>query len=138
MVETHTIKLKTKAGTDLINITDLVARKIEKSKIKDGIVTIFIPGSTASLSTIEYEPNLVRDMEEALERIAPAGIAYRHHLTWGDDNGVSHIRATLKGPDLTVPFVNRRLTLGTWQQIVLMDFDTRERTREIILQVLGE
>jgi secondary thiamine-phosphate synthase enzyme len=138
MVETQKIRVKTKAGTDLVNITDLVAGAVDGSKIKNGVVVIFIPGSTASVSTIEYEPNLIRDVKDALERIVPSDIEYAHHKTWGDDNGVAHVRATFQGPGITVPFTNKRLMLGTWQQIVLMDFDTRSRDREIILQIIGD
>jgi len=138
MVETKRFKVKTKAGTDLVNITDLVSEAIAGAKIKDGVVVIFVPGSTASISTIEYEPNLVGDVNNALERIIPSDIEYEHHKTWGDYNGVSHVRATLNGPGITVPFADRRLMLGTWQQIVLMDFDTRARDREIILQIMGD
>ena len=138
MVETERIKIKTKAGTDLVNITDTVAGAIDRSKITSGIVVIFVAGSTASISTIEYEPNLIKDVIRTMEKIAPSDIEYEHHKTWQDDNGVSHVRATLAGPGITVPFSNRKLLLGTWQQIILMDFDTRPRDREIILQIMGD
>lgn len=138
MIETKTISVSTQADTDLIDITNLVSEAIEKSKINNGIVTIFVPGSTASVSTIEYEPNLIKDVKQAVERIVPSNIEYEHHKTWGDDNGKSHVRATLMGPGLTIPFKNKKLMLGTWQQITLIDFDTRSRKREIILQILGE
>ena len=137
MVETKRTKVKTKAGTDIVDITGLISKAIEGAKIKDGAVVIFVAGSTASISTIEYEPNLIKDINDALEKIAPSNIEYEHHKTWGDDNGVGHVRATFQGPGITVPFTNRRLMLGTWQQIVLMDFDTRPRDREIILQIMG-
>lgn len=138
MIETKTISVDTKADTDLIDITGLVLEAIEKSKISSGIVTIFVAGSTASISTIEYEPNLIKDVKQAIERIAPSDIEYEHHKTWGDDNGKSHVRATLMGPELTVPFKNKKLLLGTWQSLVLLDFDTRPRKREIVLQIMGE
>ncbi len=138
MTTTEKIRVKTKAGTDIVDITKLVSKRIEGSKIKDGIVVIFVPGSTASISTIEYEPNLIKDVKDALERIVSSDIEYEHHKTWGDDNGVGHVRATFQGPGITVPFTERRLMLGTWQQIVLMDFDTRPRDREIILQIMGD
>jgi secondary thiamine-phosphate synthase enzyme len=138
MVETQQIRVNTRANTDLVDITSAVSKAIQRSKIKDGIVVIFIPGSTASISTIEYEPNLIKDVDRALERLAPSDIEYEHHKTWGDENGVSHVRATLQGPSLTVPFKGSELLLGTWQQIVLMDFDTRARDRKIILQIIGD
>jgi secondary thiamine-phosphate synthase enzyme len=137
-VETHKIIVNTKEEMDIVNITNLVSEKIEKSKMKNGIVTIFVPGSTASISTIEYEPNLVKDVKNALERIAPSNISYEHHKTWGDRNGKSHVRATLMGPSLTVPFKDKKLLLGTWQQIALLDFDVPARQREIIIQLIGE
>lgn len=137
-VETYKETIKTKEETDIVDITQLVSEKIEKSKMENGIVTIFVPGSTASISTIEYEPNLIKDVKNALERIAPSDIEYEHHKTWGDKNGKSHVRATLMGPSLTVPFKDKKLLLGTWQQIVLLDFDVPARQREIIIQLLGE
>ncbi len=137
-VETYKETIKTKEETDIVDITQLVSEKIEKSKMENGIVTIFVPGSTASISTIEYEPNLIKDVKNALERIAPSDIEYEHHKTWGDKNGKSHVRATLMGPSLTVPFKDKKLLLGTWQQIVLLDFDVPARQREIIIQLIGE
>jgi secondary thiamine-phosphate synthase enzyme len=136
-VETRTIKVESKGGTDIINITDSVSKELSKSRIKDGTVTLFVPGSTASLSTIEFEPNLVSDFTDAMERLVPSDIRYRHKETWGDDNGKSHVRAALMGPSLTVPFNKKKLLLGTWQQIVLLDFDVPAREREIILQIIG-
>jgi len=137
-VETYKETIKTKEETDIVDITQLVSEKIEKSKMENGIVTIFVPGSTASVSTIEYEPNLIKDVKNALERIAPSDIEYEHHKTWGDKNGKSHVRATLMGPSLTVPFKDKKLLLGTWQQIVLLDFDVPARQREIIIQLIGK
>ncbi len=137
-VETRNLKVSSKGGTDIINITESVSREISKSKIKDGIINIFVSGSTASLSTIEFEPNLVSDFTDAMERLVPSGIRYRHKETWGDDNGKSHVRATLMGPSLTVPFKNKKLLLGTWQSITFFDFDTKPREREIILQIIGD
>ena len=138
MIETKTLVLKTKAGTDIIDITPRVSEILGKSKIKSGIVCIFVPGSTASISTLEYEPNLIKDIERALDKVAPEGGNYEHHKTWGDDNGSSHVRACLLKPGLGVPFENKKLMLGAWQQIVLLDFDTRNRERKIIVQVIGE
>jgi secondary thiamine-phosphate synthase enzyme len=138
MIETQYIHVDTKPDTDIVNITEMVCKIIDKSKITHGIVVIFVPGSTAAISTIEYEKNLINDVKQALNRIVPYNIEYEHHKTWGDDNGASHVRATLNTPSLVVPFVDKRLILGTWQQIVLMDFDTKHRTRKIVLQIIGE
>lgn len=138
MIETKTLVFRTKSGTDIIDITKEVTEEIEKSKIKSGVVSVFVAGSTASISTIEYEPNLIKDVKRALERLAPEGENYEHHKTWGDDNGSAHVRATLMKPGITVPFNNKKLFLGSWQQIALLDFDTRDREREIVLQIMGE
>jgi secondary thiamine-phosphate synthase enzyme len=135
---TKTISLETKGDVDLVDITPHVSGVLKESGLFEGIVTIFVPGSTGSVSTIEYEPGLLKDIPKALERIAPSGIEYAHHRTWGCDNGKSHVRATLIGPGIVVPFISSKLILGTWQQIVFMDFDTRPRRRELIVQVMGE
>jgi secondary thiamine-phosphate synthase enzyme len=137
-VETRTLKVSSKRGMDIINITDSVSRELSKSGIRDGIVALFVSGSTASLSTIEFEPNLLSDFTDAMERLIPSGIRYRHKETWGDDNGKSHVRATLMGPGLTIPFNNKKLLLGTWQQVVLLDFDVPAREREIVMQIIGD
>ncbi len=137
-VETHSFVIESKPDMDIIEITDKVAEAVEKSKINSGIVTIFIPGSTASVTTTEYEPNLNSDLKNAVERLVPSNIEYKHKETWGDDNGKSHIRASLFKPCLIVPFVNKKLLLGTWQNIVVLDFDVPARKREVILQILGE
>ena len=134
MIKTHSFKVRTKGHTDIIDITAEVARFAEGN----GQATIFVPGSTAGVTTIEYEPGLVKDIKEVWDKIAPEHVDYHHHSTWGDDNGSSHVRAALLGPSLTVPFADGRLTLGTWQQIVLIDFDTRARTRDITVQVIRE
>jgi len=138
MIETRRLALRTKSGTDIIDITGEVSEEIKKSKIKSGIVSVFVTGSTASISTIEYEPNLLKDMKKALDKIAPEKGEYEHHKTWNDDNGSAHVRATLMKPGITVPFKDKKLFLGTWQQIVLLDFDTRDREREIVLQIIGD
>ena len=138
MIESREIVLETKAGTEITDITADVSEIIRKSKIKSGIACVFVTGSTASISTLEYEPNLVKDMKRSLERIAPEGGDYEHHKTWGDDNGSAHVRACLMKPGITVPFEDKKLMLGTWQQIVLLDFDTRNRQREIIVQLIGD
>jgi len=138
MVTTTRIYVQTKGNCDLIDITDKVARKVEESGVSDGTVTIFVAGSTAGLTTIEYERGVLSDLESMWERLIPKNIAYRHDATWGDGNGFSHVRASLLGASLVVPFVNKRLTLGTWQQIILADFDNRPRSRDIVLQIMGE
>ncbi len=138
MVITKSIKLKSKGDTDIIDITDSVSGCVESSKVKNGIVTIFMPGSTAGLTTIEYEPGLIKDIQQSLEIIAPRRGEYHHNLRWHDGNGFSHVRAAMLGPSLTVPFSNKRLQLGTWQQIVFIDFDNRSRSRELVIQIIGE
>ena len=137
-VVTKTIQVSTKGDVDLKDITSHVRGIVKKSGLKDGIATVFVPGATGSVSTIEYEPGLLKDIPKALERIAPSDIDYEHHKTWGCDNGKSHVRATFLGPGLVVPFADSKLILGTWQQIVLMDFDTKARNRKVVVQVMGE
>ena len=122
----------------VIDITGDVASSVAGSGLTDGVATVFVTGSTAGLTTIEFEPGLVADLEDAYERLVPRGIPYAHHERWGDDNGHSHIRSALVGPSLSVPFVNGEPVLGTWQQVVLMDFDERPRSREIVVQLVGE
>ena len=138
MLYTKNVKVQTKGFTDTVNITDYVNDAVIKSDIDDGIVNVFVIGSTASITTIEYEPGLKKDMKDILEQFAPLKHDYHHHNTWHDDNGSSHIRATVLGPSITIPFTDKRILTGTWQQIVLIDFDTRPRDREIVIQVLGE
>jgi secondary thiamine-phosphate synthase enzyme len=138
MVITESISIKTKGYTDVIDITDKVQDKLHKTRLKNGIVTVFVAGSTAGITTIEYESGLAKDLKDAFDRIAPEDKNYHHHLRWGDDNGHSHVRSAMLGTSLTVPFSNGRLILGTWQQIILVDFDTRGRSREVILQFIGE
>jgi secondary thiamine-phosphate synthase enzyme len=137
-VETKEITLQSRGNCDIIDITSQVAKDVEKSGIASGIVTLFIIGSTAGLTTIEYEPNLVSDFKKMWDRVIPQNIPYEHDKTWGDGNGHSHVRASTLGPSLTVPVANKRLTLGTWQQIVFVDFDNRPRSRKITIQILGE
>jgi secondary thiamine-phosphate synthase enzyme len=127
-----------KGFSDIKDITGLVTETVSNSKIKNGIVTVFATGSTASISTVEYEPALVEDIRERLEVIAPRTMHSRHSETWGDDNGFSHIRATVMGPGITVPFTDGKLELGTWQQIVVIDHDNRPRSRTISIKVIGE
>ena len=137
-VETREINMSTRGHCDVIDITAQVSEEIRRSNIKSGIVTIFVPGSTGGLTTIEYESGLVSDIKEAMERIAPQGIEYSHNLKWGDGNGHSHIRSSFIGPSITVPFVNKSMTLGTWQQIIFLDFDNCSRNRKLVVQIIGE
>lgn len=132
------VSIKTKGEIDIINLTDRVERAVKKSGLHDGIVTVFVPGSTGALTTIEYEPGLLHDLPAALERVAPKDVNYEHDKRWHDGNGHSHIRASILGPSLTVPFINGGLTLGTWQQIVFVELDVRPRTRELVVQIIGE
>lgn len=120
----------------MINITDDVSRAVRESSLSDGIATVFVPGSTAAVTTIEYEPGLLKDFPDMLERVAPKDIEYQHEQMWHDGNGHSHVRASLIGPSLTVPFANKELVLGTWQQIVLVELDVRGR--DLVVQMVGE
>ena len=131
------LSYKTGADTDIIDITADVARQVGASGLSNGQVLVFVPGSTAAITTIEYESGVVRDLKEAIERLAPAGIPYRHDARWGDGNGYAHVRAALLGPSLSVPLIDGRLVLGTWQQIVLIDFDNEPRDRKILVSVSG-
>jgi secondary thiamine-phosphate synthase enzyme len=134
----ETISLTTKGFTDIIDITDQVIVGIKRSEIENGLVTVFCQGSTGSVTTIEYESGVLKDLQRAIEKIAPSDIPYEHDRRWGDGNGFSHVRAALMKPSLSIPLDNGRLTLGTWQQIVFIDFDNRGRQRNIVLQIMGE
>ena len=139
MIKTQQIRINTKGNCEVVNLTEQVLSAMTGAGISDGIVTLFVVGSTAGITTTEYEPGLVNhDIAAVFEKIAPENERYEHEETWHDDNGHSHVRATLLGPSLSVPLVGGRLTLGTWQQIILVDFDTRARTRTVICQVIGE
>ena len=138
MVATHRHEVTTRGQGDAHDLTDLVASAVARSNITAGIVTVFVVGSTAAVTTIEFEPGAVADLNRTLEALAPRDGEYRHHLRWGDDNGSSHVRAALLGPSLSVPVAARILVLGTWQQIILLEMDTRSRRREIVVQVVGE
>jgi secondary thiamine-phosphate synthase enzyme len=138
MVLTQRLSLRTQGQTDIQDITSQIATIIKESGLKAGTVTVFCPGSTGGLTTIEYEGGVMVDLRQVLDEIVPPDRDYQHHRRWGDDNGSAHVRAALVGPSLTVPFVDGSLTLGTWQQIVFLDFDTRPRTRELVVQVMGE
>jgi secondary thiamine-phosphate synthase enzyme len=138
MVITQELSLHTQGNCDVQDITPQVQGALRDSGLQAGIATVFCPGSTGGLTTIEYESGVVADLRQILDEIVPPDRDYRHHLRWGDDNGHSHVRAALIGPSLTVPFVEGSLTLGTWQQIVFLDLDTHPRSRRLVLQIVGE
>ena len=135
---TKTAQIETRGENDVIDITGQTSKALEESKLEDGIVTVFISGSTAAITTIEYEPGLIQDFPRMLSRVVPKDIEYQHDNTWHDGNGHSHVKASLIGPSMTIPFKDGNLMLGTWQQIVLLETDTRPRERKIILQIIGE
>lgn len=137
-VKTETIRIKSKGENDIIDITEQTSEAIRQSKVKNGIVTLFVSGSTAAITTIEYEPGLRYDFPKMLSRVAPKDIEYKHDNAWHDGNGHSHVRASLIGPSLTIPFTNGNLMLGTWQQVVFLEMDTSSRERNVILQIIGE
>ena len=138
MVSSVTREIRTNGQGDVHDVTELAAGAVRESKLSAGVATIFVVGSTAGVTTIEFEPGAVADLDRAFERIVPRHGDYQHHLRWGDDNGSSHVRAAMLGPSLSVPFREGRLLVGTWQQIVLVEFDTRPRTRSVVVQVVGE
>jgi len=138
MVETHYLNIKTHGNTHILNITNDIANLVLSSKITSGIATIFVPGATGGLTTIEYEPGLLKDLPELMEKLIPSDKFYHHNDTWHDGNGHSHLRASLIGPSLTVPFTEKNLTFGTWQQIIFIDFDNRPRSRKLVVQLLGD
>jgi secondary thiamine-phosphate synthase enzyme len=137
-IVTERISLATKGFTDIHDITPPVRTALKKAGLQNGTVTVFVSGSTAGVTTIEYEPGLLKDLPAVFEKLAPMNVRYHHDDTWGDGNGYAHVRAALLGPSLVVPFENCDLLLGTWQQIVLIDFDNRPRRREIVLQFMSE
>ena len=138
MTFTETISINTKGFCDIIDITPHVHSILNRLQIANGLITIFCSGSTGAITTIEYESGALQDLKEALEKIAPSDSPYHHDKRWGDGNGFSHVRAALMKPSLSIPFVNGNLTLGTWQQIVFIDFDNRERHRDIVVQIIGD
>ena len=138
MVETKEIAVHTQGDAEILDITGRVAECVHQATAENGIATVFVPGSTGGLTTVEYEPGLVKDLAELWERIAPSGRRYHHDDTWHDGNGHAHVRASLLGCSVTVPFAGKELMLGTWQQIVFVDFDNRPRRRWLIVQVIGE
>lgn len=137
-VITNKIKFNTEGETDIIDITGEVAKAVSGSRLKNGTVTVFVPGSTGGLTTVEYEPGLVEDLKRFFEKIAPERDSYSHNQRWHDGNGYSHVRASFLGPSISVPFVQKVLQLGTWQQIIFIDFDNRPRSRELVVQIIGE
>lgn len=138
MVVNKRIKLNTRGDGHIVDITEEVRREVSGSGLKNGIVTLFTPSSTSALTTAEYESGVVHDLTELFDRLVPSNKDYRHNLRWGDGNGHAHVRHALLGPSLTVPFVEGRMTLGTWQQIIFLDFDNRARSRSLVVQILGE
>jgi secondary thiamine-phosphate synthase enzyme len=138
MVITGNISLNSRGNCDIIDITAQVEQQLAEADVSSGTVTLFVAGSTAGLTTIEYEPGLVSDLKQMWRRLVPEDIAYGHDQRWGDGNGYSHVRASLLGASLVIPFSGKRLALGTWQQVVLMDFDNRPRSRQVVVQVMGE
>lgn len=138
MVLNRQVDLNTRGNGHILDITDEVSREVQGCGLETGIVTLFTPSSTSALTTIEYEPGAIKDLQDFFDRTVPPDIEYEHHLRWGDGNGHSHVRHALLGPSLTVPFVHGQLTLGTWQQIVFVDFDSRPRARSVVLQLMGE
>ena len=137
-VVSDTIKLQTEGEGDMIDMTSQLSNIVKESKIKNGTVTIFVSGSTAAVTTIEYESGLIHDFPEMLSRIVPKDLEYEHDNTWHDGNGHSHVRSSLIGPSITIPVIHGKLTLGTWQQVVLLEMDTRSRNRTVILQIMGQ
>jgi len=133
-----TVNLRTSAKDEVIDLTDRVQDIVSKSGVENGLACIFVAGSTAAITTVEFEPGLVKDLNETMDRLYPKGIDYEHHKRWGDGNGHSHVRASLLGPSLTVPIVDGKLLLGTWQQIVFLEFDNKPRSREVTVQIVGD
>jgi secondary thiamine-phosphate synthase enzyme len=137
-VVTKSFSIKTKGDTDILDITAQVRKALKEAQLKNGILTVFVPGSTAGITTTEYEPGMLQDLPATFEKLIPKAGDYKHNLTWGDGNGYAHVRAALLKSFFTVPFVDGKMILGTWQQIILVDFDNRRRQREIVVQLIGE
>jgi secondary thiamine-phosphate synthase enzyme len=137
-IMSRNVKISTQGMTDIVNITDELAAILEESGMREGSMTVFCPGSTGGITTIEFEPGLLRDLPEFLEQLIPMKKSYHHDRTWGDANGYAHLRSALIKTGLTIPFLNGALTLGTWQQVVLLDFDNRPRERHLVVQLIGE
>jgi secondary thiamine-phosphate synthase enzyme len=137
-VQHRQILIQTTGKTDVMDVTGEVGREVRESNVRNGAVILFIPGSTAALTTIEFESGVINDLKRAIDRMAPENIYYEHNERWGDGNGYSHVRSAIFGPSLHIPIVDGKMTLGTWQQIVLLDFDNRSRRRRIVVQISGE
>jgi len=137
-VESQELRFRTHREGEILDITNKTQRVIESSRMRSGVAVLFVPGSTGAITTIEYEPGLLADLPVALERLAPKDASYEHEKRWHDGNGHSHVRASMIGPDLSVPFQDKKLTLGTWQQIVFLELDVRPRDRTVIVQLVGE
>jgi secondary thiamine-phosphate synthase enzyme len=137
-VESQELRFRTHREGEILDLTDKIQRIIESSRVKNGVATLFVSGSTGALTTIEFEPGLLADFPLALERLAPRDAPYEHEHRWHDGNGHSHVRASMIGPDLSVPFLDKKLALGTWQQIVFLELDVRPRDRTVIVQLVGE
>ncbi len=137
-VVTESFELQTQGNTDIIDITDNVARAVQRSGVRNGLVCVFSPSSTSGITTLEYESGAIADLQRTFEELVPQDREYKHNLRWGDGNGHSHVRAALLGASFTVPVVDGRLTLGTWQQIIFVDFDVRPRRRRVVVQIVGE
>lgn len=138
MIKTYNLSLTTSARTDVIDLTGMVAERLRESGVRQGVAIVFVPGSTGALTTIEYESGVLADLVRTIEKLAPESDVYEHDRRWGDGNGYSHVRAALLKPDLSIPVTDGNLVLGTWQQVVLLDFDNRPRTRRVVVQVMGE
>ena len=138
MIVSKRIQFQTQGNGHIIDITDPVSRHLRDSGLESGIVTVFTPSSTSGLTTAEYESGVVHDLQQLFDRVAPPNLEYRHNLRWGDGNGHAHVRHALLGPSLTIPFVDGQMTLGTWQQIIFVDFDNRPRARTLVLQIIAE
>ena len=138
MIKTTEYGFSTNGNGSIVDLTEAVANSVRNSGIASGIVTVFTPSATSGLTTIEHEPGLLKDLPEFFEKIIPSDVSYKHDQTWHDGNGFSHLRSALIGPDITIPFVAGELILGTWQQIVFLDFDNRARERRVVFQVMGE
>ena len=138
MVDTQAVSFSTEGGGTIVDLTPLIKKAVDQSAVRSGTVTAFVPGSTGGITTIEHEPGLIKDIPELMEKLIPSDRSYHHDETWHDGNGFSHLRAALIGPDITVPFAEKKLLLGTWQQVVFLDFDNRPRDREIIFQIMGD
>ncbi|MBI4321962.1 MAG: YjbQ family protein [Chloroflexi bacterium] len=138
MVKSETIRVQSKGFCDIVDVTSQIRQHVAASSVRTGFVVVFVAGSTTGVTTIEYEPGLIADLKAAFDRLVPTNIPYKHDATWGDGNGFAHVRASLLGPSLSVPIVGGALALGTWQQIVVIDFDNRPRRRDVLIQISGD